>query len=99
MEEKLDKIIELLEKQNRLLERLEFNQTTNKFPVQQAPASGRGAAVDFEGMRKQISSRIPSVGAGRQDVQEMIRRAREEAEARIKQTVDSLSLEVGRNEE
>lgn len=80
MEEKLDKIIELLEKQNKILDGLRFTQTTNKFPIQQPKgAPGRTG--------------VPGIGVAADDIRSAISKAREEAEERVRQTMKNLDIQ------
>lgn len=94
MEEKLDVIIRLLEKQNGILERLEKLQTTNKSVIQEARHINKmGYNV---GMRTETGSKRPMAGS---TVQEMINKARADAERKVQESIKELKIDAGFSEE
>lgn len=97
MEEKLDKIIELLEKQNSLLSRLAHQQTTNNSLIHQnTPTSHVGPNFDrFKNMPGAPSiPNMPNVPAtGGMDVKKMIEEARAKAMAQIEEKAKDIPNE------
>jgi len=86
MEEKLDKLIELMEAQNKLLKRVMNQQTTNNSIVHRTTPASRVGPTDMDHLRRTVGA-PPNVGTNGLNVQQMIEEARAKAMAQINEKV------------